>query len=162
MSENEVYYRHIEIPAKACNVSGILLWYTQPEPAYSFFDMVEEYFSKKESKEFIISFDKNIKNNYDLTILIEVGQNNVKMKINDIDIKYINKLINSLKFYQYFFIITGYTDENGTEQITPNCYYNASRLYLDGRLIVGNNKLQYPYQDIKRIVNSKQDQNELC
>ena len=151
MSQKDVTYRHIVLQDKYDKISLFALWYNDYDSALHFFNFIEEYYEKKNEYRNISVDFFNTNNTYELIINIIVGDNKFNTSISGIDPIHIDDLVNTIETYPYIVILTGYTDENGTDHITKGCSYGVAHIKINNKTMKSKNQKKYPHRLLNAI-----------
>lgn len=153
---SDVTYRHLILSDSTDKISGFALWYNGPEPAKVFFDFILEYFGEKKQGGYIrIKFDRD-GSTYNLFIEIPLRDKLHLTALKGIDPGHIENLIDTLRNYPYVPVFAGYTDAEGFDHFIEKCYYNSSKIYVDGELLTGMMSKKYPVHLIQDLVSKNE------
>jgi hypothetical protein len=152
-TEKPVVFRYIGVPHGLVTVGGIGLWYLSAEDAKEDFVHFQNYIvtSNNLPRRCSVSFDRDTPETYCLNIEISYSSAHYRILINQVEACYVQRVCDSLSSLPYIFIMAGYTDESGQENLLPPSEYNffVSVLRVNGKQVRGNKNNPWPLEIFK-------------
>lgn len=144
-----VSYRHMEIPnERGPNAHGFAMWYSGESEASQFFNLVQEYFESNRDGNIAITLSKGDGIKGSVCVSASVSSKTFMCEINDVEVHWIDSLLNCLDELPYIFVAAGFTDADGKDHLLPNCHYCSSIVSVDGEFVMGKSgEYAYPKLD---------------
>ena len=145
-----ITFRYVEVPHEGgITLGGIGLWYPSESEAEADFAHFHNYIKTPRNlpRLFKVTFESESDETYGLTIDISYPSAHYQISLSEIEGKYVTQLVNSLASLPYVFIIAGYTDEHGLQEVLPPSEYTffISTLFVDGVQFRGSRTVEWPF-----------------
>ncbi|MEK6751163.1 MAG: hypothetical protein AABZ00_02765 [Chloroflexota bacterium] len=144
LEENDVVFRHIAIPMAQSEINGICLSYEKEEDALSLFAAIREYLEARGDdprRIMSVTFSKQSKDSYSLTIDFAVGEKNRHIYIDGIEKNYVDRIALSLEKCQFYLLVAGYNSRSGLKLLPiEDNHLLRNSLVVDSRIISGHDE----------------------